>query len=247
MADYYTVNQQGTASLFQFLITHKISPDKIIYLSSLAAAGPSLDGKAVNEKDIPHPITPYGKSKLRGEEEVLKYKDNFSVVIMRTGVVFGPRDRGCFPYFTQIKKGILPSLRGSRRLLSLCYVKDLLRAFYFCLQKELKSGEIFNIADSRPHDWDEMGKAAGQVMGRKLKKISIPLSIAYIWALIAELTGIVTRKPSIFNRNKFKEMKQKGWIADVQKAKEKLSFQTQYTLEEAIKETIQWYLKHKWL
>lgn len=246
-ADYYTVNHQGTASLFQSLISQNIFPEKIIFLSSLAAAGPSLNVQAVKESDPPHPITPYGESKLRGEEEVLKHKYQFSVVILRAGAIYGPRDRDFLNYFTFIKKRILPSLRSSQRLYSLCYVKDLVRALHLCTQKELNSGEIMNIADPKPYHWDQLGEAAGRALGKKLIKIRLPLSTMYISALIYELTGFLTKNPSIFNRQKFKDMKQAGWIADVQKAEEKLSFQTQYNLEEAIKETIQWYLEQGWL
>jgi len=246
-ADYYTVNYQGTASLFQSLISQKIFPERIIYLSSLGAAGPSSNGGAVKESDPPHPVTPYGKSKLLGETEVLKHKKQFSVAILRAGAVYGPRDRDFLNYFVFIKKGILPSLRSSQRLLSLCYAKDLVRALYLSTQKELDSGEIINIADPNPYHYDEIGEAAGRAFGKKLKKISLPLPVFYVSAFISELTGVLTKNPSIFNRQKFKEMKQAGWIADVRKAEKKLSFQTQYSLEEAINETIQWYLEEGWL
>ncbi|MFB0565821.1 MAG: NAD-dependent epimerase/dehydratase family protein [Candidatus Aminicenantaceae bacterium] len=246
-AKYYTVNHLGTASLFQSLISQNIYPDKFIYLSSLAAAGPSLEGKSVTENDTPHPITPYGRSKLKGEEEALKNKDIFPVVILRAGAVFGPRDRDFLRYFKFARKGILPTLRSSERLLSLCYVKDFVSACYLCTQKELDSGEIINIADPQPYHWDEMGKAAGKALGKKLREIAVPLPIMYLYALIAELAGKITRKPSIFNRDKFKEGKQPGWVADVRKAEKKLTFRTQYSLEDAIKETIQWYIKNHWL
>lgn len=246
-ADYYTVNDKGTASLFQSLVSQKVSPEKIIYLSTLAAAGPSIDGIAVKEEDIPHPITPYGKSKLKGEEEALKHKDNFSVVIVRVGAVYGPRDKDFLRYFSLIKRGILPSVPPSQRIISFCYVKDLAKALYLCSQKKLESGVIVNIADPKPFSWEEMGEAAGRFMKRKLKKITLPLPIMYISALLYEATGILTRKPSIFNRQKFKEIKQKGWVADVKKAEEKLTFRTEYSLEKAINETIQWYIEHNWL
>ena len=182
-----------------------------------------------------------------GEEEALKHKNQFSVVILRAGAIFGPRDRDFLNYFAFIKKGILPSLRSSQRLFSLCYVKDLVRALYLSTQKELNSGEIINIADSQPYLWDEIGEAAGRALGKKLKKISLPLPAFYIAAFISELTGVLTKNPSIFTRQKVKDAKQAGWVADVRKAEKELSFQTQYDLQEAIKETIQWYLEEGWL
>jgi len=68
-----------------------------------------------------------------------------------------------------------------------------------------------------------------------------------LFALVSGGISTLRRKPSIINRHKFKEMRQKGWVADVVKAREKLSFQTQYSLEEAMQETIDWYQRYNWL
>jgi nucleoside-diphosphate-sugar epimerase len=247
VADYYTVNQQGTASLFKSLHDQKILPKKIICLSSLAAVGPSFDGKPVQESDVPHPITPYGKSKLMGEAEALKFKEVYPIVILRAPAVFGPRDKDFLQYFKWIKRGALPAIGSKQRYMSLCYVKDLIRAFYLCSQKELESGEIFNIGDQNPCSYDEFGEFAGQAMGKKLKKVKIPIPIGYLVALIADIAGRINKKPSILNLGKFKQMRQTAWIADMKKAKEKLSFQPQYSLQDAIQETLNWYLKHDWL
>jgi len=247
VADYYTVNQQGTASLFKSLHDQKILPKKIICLSSLAAVGPSFDGKPVQESDVPHPITPYGKSKLMGEAEALKFKEVYPIVILRAPGVIGPRDKDFLQYFKWIKRGALPAIGSKQRYMSLCYVKDLIRAFYVCSQKELESGEIFNIGDQNPCSYDEFGELAGQAMGKKLKKVKIPIPIGYLVALIADIAGRINKKPSILNLGKFKQMRQRAWIADMKKAKEKLSFQPQYSLQEAVQETITWYLKHNWL
>jgi len=247
VADYYTVNQQGTASLFKSLHDQKILPKKIICLSSLAAVGPSFDGKPVQESDVPHPITPYGKSKLMGEAEALKFKEVYPIVILRAPAVFGPRDKDFLQYFKWIKRGALPAIGSKQRYMSLCYVKDLIRAFYLCSQKEMESGEIFNIGDQNPCSYDEFGEFAGQAMGKKLKKVKIPIPIGYLVALIADIAGRINKKPSILNLGKFKQLRQRAWIADMKKAKEKLSFQPQYSLQDAIQETLNWYLKHNWL
>ncbi len=246
-ADYYTVNHLGTASLFKALQRQKVFPKRIIYLSSLAAVGPSSESKPVRETTPAHPITHYGRSKLLGETEALKFKDIYPIIILRTGAVFGPRDKDSIRYFKWIKRGILPTLASLPIRLSLCYVKDLVEAFYLCSQKKIDSGEIFNIANPTPHNWDDIGRSAGQALGIKLKKVKIPLSFLYLSALASEIKNKITRSPNIFDRNKFRDMKQKGWIADISKATEKLSFQPRYTLQEAIEETIDWYIKNHWL
>lgn len=244
--DYYTVNQKGTTSLFESLTDQKIRP-KIIYLSSLAAAGPSVGRIAVREDDSPHPLTVYGKSKLAGEEEALKFKGQFPLVILRAAAIYGPRDTDFLQYFKFIKKGILGSYTSKPKWVSLCYVKDLVQALHLSALRNLESGEIFNIADKTPYSWEELGRAAGRSLRKKLKKVIIPVPLFYLGALFSEIAGKVSKKPNIFNRDKYRDMRQEGWMADVQKAKEKLSFETQYSLEEAIQETIDWYLKNNWL
>ncbi len=246
MANYYTVNQQGTASLFQSISSQKISPQKIVVLSSLAAAGPSLACQPIKENSPPRPITPYGESKLKGEYEALKYKDSLPIVILRAAGVFGPRDTDFLAYFKLIKKGILPSL-SQNRLLSLCYVKDLVRAIDLSCHKNLESGEIINVADPQPYHWDEFGKAAGEAMGKKLIKLKIPLSLLSMTAGILEAIGHLRHKPSLLNRHRIRDMKAECWIADLNKACSRLSFNPRYSLKEAIQETIDWYITHNWL
>ncbi len=246
-ADYYTVNHQGTASFFKALRAQKVLPKRVIYISSLSAVGPSSGSRPLQETTPTHPITHYGRSKFLGETEALKFKDIYPIVILRIGAVFGPRDTDFLNYFKWIKRGILPTLPSMPIRVSLCYVKDLVEAFYLCSQKELDTGEIFNIANPTPHNWDDIGRSAGQALGIELKKVKIPFLFLYLAALCSEIKSKIMKSPSIFDRNKFQDMKQKGWIADTRKATEKLSFQPRYTLQEAVKETIDWYIENNWL
>jgi len=244
---YYTVNQDGTASLFHKLSSETPCPKKVIFLSSLAAVGPCCKGKAVTEIKSPFCVTPYGKSKRLGEKEALKYKEKFTVIISRVGPVFGPRDRDFLPYFRLINKGLFPSLDSKSGLMSVCYVKDLVRALYLCMIKDIKSGEIFHIADPTPYSWDEFGKVVAKILRKKPIKINPPYLFLRILTWLSELNSKFTQNPTMLNQDKLIEMNQEGWITDTSKAKQELGFETEYSLEEAIKETIQWYKKKSWL
>ena len=246
-ADYYTVNQKGTASLFKALHKQNLSPKRIICLSSLAAAGPCQQNERVAESRTACPVSPYGKSKLQGEREALEYKDRFPTAIIRVGPVFGPRDKDFVPYFKMIKMGILPTFGSVAGKISMCYVKDLIKGIELCMHKEFASGAIFNIADPHPFTWEEFGKMAGEVLNKKPIKIKVPLPLAFMTALLSDLMGRILRKPNIMNLQKFKEMRQEAWVADTRKAQEILSFQPGYTVPAALQETIAWYQKQGWL
>jgi len=243
--DYYTVNQEGTASLFRSLGRLKERP-RVIVLSSQAAAGPSLGGQPVKESDPPRPVTPYGWSKLHGEQEALKFRNEFPIVIVRACSVFGPRDRDFLTYFRLAARGIVLTLKNSGAA-SLIYVKDLAQALFLFAQTGIPSGEIFNIADSRTYTWDELGTAAAAALGRKYRKVKISKGLLYLISLLYEAGHHLTRNPGAFNRDKYHDLIQPGWLVDISKAAEVLSFRTQYPLDQAMQETISWYLAERWL
>lgn len=247
LADYYTVNQLGTASFFQTLRERNIKPKKIFFLSSTAAGGPSLDGSPVKEDDESHPVSAYGESKLMGEKEVLRFKKDFPVVIFRVGAVYGPRDEDFLPYFKSIKRGILLSQASQQSAYHLCYIEDLIRAFDLAIQKDLSSGEIINIADPNPLTWDEFGKAIGRILKKKALTIRCPPFLLKTAAVILEGASAVTNSPSVLNRDKLKAILQSSWLTDTRKAQHLLSFSPQIDLEEGLRETISWYKEQGWL
>jgi nucleoside-diphosphate-sugar epimerase len=243
--EYYTVNQGGTASLFRALLALEARP-KVICLSSQAAGGPCLNGRAIRESDSPRPVTPYGRSKLQGEQEALEFKESFPLVIVRPCAIFGPGDRDFLEYFRLVKRGLIPVPR-QRKLVSLCYVKDLVHALDLCAQTSVDSGEIFNIADPRPYAWEELGEAAAAALGRRIRRVKIPMSVIYGASLLSELKNRFTRNAGTFDRNKYRDLAQPAWVIDVEKASQMLSFRPRYTLNMAMQETIAWYVAQKWL
>ena len=247
IADYYTVNQHGTASLFRSLRAQNIVPKKAFFLSSTAAAGPSRDGNPVKEDNDPYPVTVYGRSKLLGEKEAQEFKNDFPLVILRVGAVYGPRDEDFLLYFKSVKRGFLLTQASQESLYHLCYVKDLINAFDLSLQEDLESGVIINIADPHHVTWDEFGKVIGEVLGKKPITIKCPYFVLKIAALAWEGTAAIMKKPSSFNRDKLKAIMQPDWLADTTKAERLLSFSPRFGLKEGLQETLKWYTDQKWL
>jgi len=242
---YYTVNQEGTASLFRSLIRLQERP-KVVVLSSQAAVGPSLSGRPVKETDPPHPITPYGRSKLGGEQEALRFGNEFPVVIVRACSVFGPRDRDFLAYFRLAAKGIALSL-GEGKAAHIIYVKDLAEALFLCARAKLPSGEIFHIADAQTYTWEQLGMTAAAAFGRRCRKVKIPKGLFYLASVFCEAGNHLTGNPGLLSRDKYRDMTQPGWLIDVGKAAEILSFRTHYRLDQAVQETISWYLAAGWM
>lgn len=239
--DYYTVNVEGTASLVRRLLGQGLRP-RLVHLSSLAAGGPSSPERPVREDDPPRPVSPYGESKLRAEEEALKGGGAMRVSILRVAAVYGPGDEDFLAYFRYIKKGVLPLLGRRPRYLSLCYVDDAVRAMGLCAGEAAGAAGIFNIADPTPYSWEDLGRAAAGVLGKKLVRLRVPMRAFGSAAAIAQTVSRVTGKATPLNRSKYKDARQFGWVADVRKARDVLGFEAATPLSRGIKETIDWYV-----
>src|SRR3990172_2848019 len=90
--DFFRANSGGTENLLRVLSRKARRLKRFLYLSSLAAVGPSEDGAPLSERAAPHPVSSYGRSKREGEEINLRNRDRIPVTILRPPAVYGPRD-----------------------------------------------------------------------------------------------------------------------------------------------------------
>jgi dihydroflavonol-4-reductase len=245
-SDYYSGNRDGTASLFRALARGDGSP-RIVHVSSLAAAGPSSPGRPVREDDPPRPVSPYGRSKLAAEGEALAWKDRFPLVILRPAAVYGPRDQDFLKFFRLVSRGIIPLYGRGSKSLSLCSVRDVVRAILMAAGADVASGEVFNIAHSLPATWEEIGKAAAAILGRRTVRVRVPPWGAFLVSAASGGIGRLSGRPAALNLGKFQEMRPAAWEADIQKARDILRFEARVSLEDGLRETLDWYLQNNLL
>ena len=84
-------------------------------------------------------------------------------------------------------------------------------------------------------------------MNKKALKIRIPHFIVFTAGAIAQSLSIFSKNAATLNLEKCKDLTRKYWTCSNKKAKEILGFAADYTLEEAFRNTINWYKENKWL
>lgn len=243
--EYYRINHLGTKNLLEVVAETNRTLKGFVYISSLAAAGPSLKERPLTEEDECRPITHYGKSKLLGEKEVLRLQDRIPVVIVRPSAVYGPRDKDIYLYFKWAKKGISPRIGGGQQL-SLCYVMDVVKGIFLAGEKG-KRGGIYFLADEVVYSWDEIDGMVATILEKNFIRLKIPQFLISLLGLACETWGRMTGKPPVLNSEKLKEIRQPAWVCDVSRAKEELGFSAEYSLAQGIRETITWYENENWL
>lgn len=216
-------------------------------MSSLAAIGPSAEGRALLEDAEPRPLTNYGRSKLAAERAVRASRLGTEAVILRPAVVYGPRDTDVCHIFRAASRGLLIRIGREESWISIIYVKDLVDALIAAATSEGARGGTYFAANAEPVSWTEVASTAARLMGRKLRTISVPPRLAYLAGLVAEMASRRSPKPSIISREKVAEARCRYWICDTSRARSELDFSPRHSLWEGIAETLAWYKDAGWL
>ncbi len=240
--DFFCVNVDGTRNLVEVARRYGDKLKRFVFVSSLAAVGPSPDGRPLTEEDEPHPVSVYGRSKLEAERIVLEASQHMPVTVIRPPAVYGPRDRDFYFFFKLIKRGIFPYWGKARY--SLVYIDDLISGIIIAAETERSAGQVYFISDCREYTNEEVAYEISRVLDRPVTKVRIPMSVMPFLASIGERLG---RGPTIFNRDKVRELRYRYWVCDCSKAVRELGFRPRVSLKEGLKWTADWYRINRWL
>jgi nucleoside-diphosphate-sugar epimerase len=239
--DFFCTNTKGTENLIRAVAEKSPKVKRFVYLSSLAAAGPSRNGSPLTENAEPRPVSSYGRSKLEGEKAVLNYKDTIPITILRPSAVYGPRDRDFFVFFKMLKKGVFPY--WGKCYYSLLYIDDLVQGIILAAESKRAKGELYFLADSKLYTNDKILDAMSSALGARAIRLRVPKFIMPFFAYVGERV----KKEGIINRDKMNELSYSHWICDIKKAREELGFITKVRIKEGMKWTADWYRIHRWL
>ncbi|HKQ08501.1 MAG TPA: NAD-dependent epimerase/dehydratase family protein [Blastocatellia bacterium] len=245
--DYFEVNQRGTERLLAAALKHRDQIKRFVLVSSLAAIGPSRDGTPVDEDAPPTPITPYGQSKLMGEEALRAVGDLLPYAIVRPPAVYGPRDYALLELFKAIERGMMPMIGRYDKRVSLVHARDLAAGIILAGESEQAVGRAYFISSDKVYSMRELAASIAEMMGRRARQLAIPRPLAFGVALAAEGLSALTRKPPVINRDKVRDLSERCWGCSIERAKRELGYNPQVPINEGLRETIDWYKREGWL
>jgi nucleoside-diphosphate-sugar epimerase len=175
--EYYKVNTDLTKKIFDAFL---LSDSKVfITLSSVKAVADEVKGE-LTEKEIPRPVTDYGKSKLLAEQYILSkiIPTDKRVYILRPCMIHGPGNKGNLNLLYKIVAKGLPwplgafeNKRSFSSIDNLCFiVRELIE------NDQILSG-IYNLADDEPISTNELINLISVGLGKKPHIWNIPQSL----------------------------------------------------------------------
>lgn len=244
--EFFETNHTGTKNVVDAVNKHGAAVKRLVYVSSLAAVGPCGPDAPATEETPPHPVSVYGMSKLKGEQEVREHCET-EHVILRPPAVYGPRDDGFLPLFKMVRSRIMVEFVGGVKVMSFIYVRDLAEAILKATLHPDAAGKTYFVTGRETISPADFVLTIAKIMGVKPARIPLPVQLMWPICVGMELLARLRNRPVILNRQKYAELRAQGWVCDGSRIERELGIVCPTSIPAGIKETVQWYTEHAWL
>jgi UDP-glucose 4-epimerase len=210
----------GTLSMLHHCVKAKVK--RFVYAASSSAYG-DQPTSSKRESDLPMPLSPYAVAKLCGEYYCQAYYHSFGLetVGIRYFNVFGPRQDPNSPYSAVIPLFVSRILSGQPAIVygdglqsrDFTYVANIVHGNLLAAERPNIGGRILNVADGRQTTLLQLLKMLGNMLGISPKIDFQPARVGDV----------------------------RESLADITLARKLLGYEPQFTLEEGIKRTIEYY------
>ena len=176
----HAANATGTLRVLE--AARRAGIRRLVYAASSAAYGDDPQLPKI-ETMPPAPISPYGGSKLAGEQYAQIYARAYGVetVCLRYFNVFGPRQDPASEYAAVIPKFITSALAGKQPRIfgdgsqsrDFCYIDNVIEANFKAAVADARavSGGVFNIACGQATDLNRVVALIGDFLGQKVSAV----------------------------------------------------------------------------
>ena len=240
-AEFLRANRDGTKHVVA--AAESAGTRNFVFVSSLAAGGPSPRGLALDGSEPPRPVTSYGRSKLASEEVVRSSRLQWSIV--RPPMVYGPRDREVFKVFRLVRYGIAPLFGDGTQELSAVHAADLANALV--LASEAPTGKTYVACHPEVFTSAEFARLVGRTMERSVRTLKVPPLLGRALLSVTEATARLTGQTTILTADKANEFFQAAWTGDPTPLIRDTGWQPAYDLQAGMADTYHWYRKAGWL
>jgi nucleoside-diphosphate-sugar epimerase len=235
---FAAANVEGTRNLVESCLRQTPGPERFVFVSSIAAAGPSAPDRPGTEADEPRPVTAYGRSKLAAEGVVRETASRLPATIIRPPNVLGPGSKELERAIGLIRRRIVPEVGDGRPRTSLVDVDDLVEALLLAASNVRGVGQTYYVTDGRAYAWPEITAALAEELGVGRIRVRVPLAAQILAAWFAETGARLTGKPPALTRDIVRAGRDHFWIYDSSKIERELGFHPRSTMRDSVRRAL---------
>lgn len=245
LAAYHQINAAAVGDLLSSLKRQKWRPRRLIFASSLAAAGPTVPGKPLCEADPLCPNEPYGASK-KAAEEILATAD-FPVTLFRPGMVIGPGDTAVLTLFKMAQRGIGFCVAGLNPHFSFVAVADLVDAVWKMVQDNRNGMQKYFVSHDDASHAQELWQTLSRVMERRIRVLPLPRVVLWSLMQMATLSAKVLPIHNQLDQREYIQMTAPAYLGSSAKLKQELGWQPAHDFETSMRLAYEGYVRDGWL
>lgn len=240
-SDFDRINVEGTRAVAQ---AAEESGASVVYISSLAAAGPASLTRPHTESDPPRPATPYGQSKLDGEHALAGAARRWTA--LRPGPVYGPGDRAFLRLFRWARRGVLPLFGRAGAGYTFVYIADLVRLITAAIDHG-PVNETFFVGHADPITLRDLVNGIRLAVNPTARTVSVPLAMTRVVASALDIVSVVSGRVQPLDRWRYREVAAEGFVCRVDRIRERFGVGADTPLTAGLTQTADWYRQQGWL
>lgn len=235
-SEYKSTNVGGAENVA--VVCQEKGINKIIFTSTVAVYGFATPG--TDEEGSINPFNDYGRTKFDAEEKLRFWQvsgDN-SLIIVRPTVIFGEGNRGnVFNLLNQIASGQFLMVGKGYNKKSIAYIGNIVAFLEACISSDQKYA-VYNYVDTPDFTMNEFVKYVRSTLrGKNSVGLRIPYWLGIVLGSIADFINYTSKTNIPVSSIRVKKFTSSSEFVS---SKHKLNnFQAPYTLESALKNTLE--------
>ena len=229
--DYDAFNFRAVKELVACLGRQKWSPRRLLFASSLAAAGPSRE-RPWSESDALQPIDAYGSAKARAEQALEAAP--FPTTIFRPPIVFGPYDTATLTLFRAARRSVGLRVAGSPQRLSFVDVRDLVEGIARMADDERPGRFVYYVSHPQAFDVAELWQELGRAVGTRVRVVPVPRWALFATMQAATLGARILRLSNQLDEKQYAQMTAPAFVCSSDQISRDLGWHARHDLQDAL-------------
>ncbi len=182
--DVQVVNIQGTENVARAVV--RAGVERLVSCSSVAVYGRIAKNQLIDEHTATNPDSPYGESKVRGEQIVLsaRQRNGLPVVVARISTVWGPGTTSWLGLFRSIASGHFRLIGKGTNHHHIVDVSDVVEGLLFCGSVKGAEGRTYILSGSESMPLRELVKMIGEEVGVTRFPANLPAAPLHVYRIL---------------------------------------------------------------
>ena len=237
---YGRINVDGTRNLAT--AAREAGVSRFVFISSLAAQGPSPRGQPHRLAQGEAPSNEYGRSKLAAERALVEEGLAGITSVLRPAIVYGPDSANFAVLARALRSRILPVIAGLE--LSFCHVDDLVELIVRALSSPSPILGTYFVSDGQPQPMERVVDLLEALLSTRTPvRLSLPPRLLSwlepLSARLADSTGLGAMIPRWLG-----ELRATGWTCSPEETTAAFGYAPIHALQTSLGPVVDWYREH---